>query len=94
LPPETKYHTAHPGGVGAIAPIFGVDNDLMQKIAREKFIAREEERYNALIGEYRDHGLVVEAAVDSEGRGGRWLWVPMGKAALERLLQTLVAVEL
>lgn len=94
LPPETKYHTAHPGGPGAIAPIFGVDNDIMAKIAREKFIAREEERYNALIGEYRDHGLVVEAAVDGEGRGGRWLWVPMGKAALERLLQTLVAVEL
>ena len=94
LPSETKYHTAHPGGAGAVAPVFGVDNDIMAKIAREKFIAREEERYNALIGEYRDHGLVVEAGIDSEGRGGRWLWVPMGKAALERLLQTLVAVEL
>ena len=94
LPSETKYHTAHPGGTGAVAPVFGVDNDIMAKIAREKFIAREEERYNALIGEYRDHGLVVEAGIDSEGRGGRWLWVPMGKAALERLLQTLVAVEL
>lgn len=94
LPSETKYHTAHPGGAGAVSPIFGVDNDILQKIAREKFIAREEERYNALIGEYRDHGLVVEAAIDGEGRGGRWVWVPMGKAALERLLQSMDAVEL
>lgn len=94
LPSETKYHTAHAGGAGAIAPVFGVDNDILQKIAREKFIAREEERYNALIGEYRDHGLVVEAAVDSEARGGRWVWIPMGKAALERLLLGLDGVEL
>lgn len=93
LPSEAKYHTAHPGGQGAVAPIFGVDNDILAKIAREKFIAREEERYNALIGEYRDHGLVVEAVTDAEGRGGKWVWVPMGKAGLERLLQGLAAVE-
>jgi len=93
LPVDPKYHTAHPGGPGAIAPIFGVDNDILQKIAREKFIAREEERYNALIGEYRDHGLVVEAAVDAEGRGGKWVWIPMGKAGLERLLLGLDTVE-
>jgi origin recognition complex subunit 2 len=93
LPSEAKYHTAHPGGQGAIAPIFGVDNDILAKIAREKFIAREEERYNALIGEYRDHGLVVEAVTDAEGRGGRWVWVPMGKAGMERLLQGLATVE-
>lgn len=93
LPVDPKYHTAHAGGPGATAPIFGVDNDILQKIAREKFIAREEERYNALIGEYRDHGLVVEALVDSEGRGGRWVWVPMGKAGLERLLQGLDTTE-
>jgi origin recognition complex subunit 2 len=93
LPVDPKYHTAHAGGAGAIAPIFGIDNDILQKIAREKFIAREEERYNALIGEYRDHGLVVEATVDGEGRGGRWVWVPMGKAGLERLVQGLDTVE-
>jgi origin recognition complex subunit 2 len=93
LPVDPKYHTAHAGGAGAVAPIFGVDNDILQKIAREKFIAREEERYNALIGEYRDHGLVVEATVDGEGRGGRWVWVPMGKAGLERLVQGLDTVE-
>jgi origin recognition complex subunit 2 len=93
LPVDPKYHTAHAGGPGAVAPIFGVDNDILQKIAREKFIAREEERYNALIGEYRDHGLVVEAGIDSEGRGGRWVWVPMGKAGLERIVQGLDAVE-
>jgi origin recognition complex subunit 2 len=93
LPSDAKFHTAYPGGQGAIAPVFGVDNDILAKIAREKFIAREEERYNALIGEYRDHGLVVEANTDSEGRGGRWVWVPMGKAGLERLLQGLSTIE-
>jgi origin recognition complex subunit 2 len=91
LPPEPSSHTAHP--LAATAPVFALDNDIMQRLSREKFIAREEERYNALMGEFKDHGLVVEAPVDQEGRTGRWIWVPLGKAAVERVLDTMSEVD-
>ncbi|WVR03531.1 hypothetical protein IAU60_000523 [Kwoniella sp. DSM 27419] len=91
LPPDAKHHTAY--AATQIAPVFAIDNDIMQAAAKEKFIAREEERYDALIGEFRDHGLVVEAQVDPEGRTGRWIWVPLGKAAVERVLETMQEVE-
>ena len=92
LPGQSSFHTAHPGA--GTAPIFATENDILQTLSREKFIAREEERYNALMGEFRDHGLVVEAAMDGEGRTGRWLWVPLAKSAIERLLQSMGEVEI
>ena len=91
LPPDPSQHNVHPANV--IAPAFATDNDILQTLAREKFIAREKERYNALIGEFRDHGLVVEAGQDAEGRSGRWVWIPLGKGAVERVLQTMSEVE-
>ena len=45
------------------------------------------------MGEFKDHGLVVEAGTDGEGRTGRWVWVPLGKAAIERVMETLEEVE-
>ena len=91
LPPKASLHTAHPGAL--IAPVFAIDNDILQTLSREKFIAREEERFNALMGEFKDHGLVVEAGTDGEGRTGRWVWVPLGKAAVERVLETMGEVD-
>ncbi|WVW81924.1 hypothetical protein I302_103927 [Kwoniella bestiolae CBS 10118] len=91
LPPDAAHHIAYPPN--QVSPVFAVDNDILQSLAKEKFIAREEERYDALIGEYRDHGLVVEAGLDAEGRTGRWVWVPLGKAAIERVLETMKEVE-
>ena len=92
LPPDPKTHTSYVGSM--IAPVFATDNDTLQRLSREKFIAREEERYNALMGEFRDHGLVVEALQDGEGRSGRWIWVPLGKAAVERVLETIKDVSI
>ncbi|WWD22454.1 hypothetical protein CI109_106945 [Kwoniella shandongensis] len=91
LPPSPIHHTAHPAA--QIAPVFAVDNDVLQGMAKDKFVAREPERYESLLGEYRDHGLVVEAGFDGEGRTGRWVWVPLGKAAVERVLETMKEVE-
>lgn len=91
LPPDPATHTAHPAA--PTAPVFAVDNDTLQRLSREKFIAREEERFDALMGEFKDHGLVVQAEVDPEGRTGRWVWVPLGKAAVERVLETMTEVE-
>ncbi|ORX34721.1 origin recognition complex subunit 2-domain-containing protein [Kockovaella imperatae] len=91
LPPEPRFHVAHPAS--QTSPSFAIDNDILQRLAREKFIAREEERYNALMGEFKDHGMVVEAQADAEGRTGRWVWVPLGKAAIERILETMHETE-
>jgi origin recognition complex subunit 2 len=90
LPPNPSGHTAYPAN--PVSPVFGVEDDILQKLARERFIAREEERYNAFMGEFKDHGLVVEALTDIEGRQGKWVWIPLGKAALERVLQEMGAV--
>lgn len=77
----------------------------MNKTAKDKFIATEDERFEAFIGEYKDHGLVAEASVANEvdenhdgtvaeGRKeGRWFWVPLGKAAIERILQSMEDIE-
>lgn len=80
-------------GVGGAAPAYALDVDLVQKAARDKFIAREEERFNALLGEFKDHGLVVTAELDAEGRQGRWAWVPLPRAAIERILEEMKNVE-
>ena len=92
LPSNPIHHSAHPAS--PVAPIFATDNDLLLTSSREKFIAREEERYNALLGEFKDHGLVVEAGMDGESRTGRWVWVPLGKAAVERVLESMIEVEI
>lgn len=80
-------------GVAGAAPPFALDVDLVQKAARDKFIAREEERFNALLTEFKDHGLVVTAELDSEGRQGKWAWVPLPRAAVERILEEMKNVE-
>jgi origin recognition complex subunit 2 len=95
LPFDTSSHAAVPPSTNS-APPFALDIELLQKTARDRFIAREEDRFNALLGEFRDHGLVVVAdlaEVDGEGRQGRWGWVPLGKAAVERILDEMKDVE-
>ncbi|KAK4688882.1 origin recognition complex subunit 2, partial [Tremellales sp. Uapishka_1] len=89
LPPGESIVTAQ----NQVAPVYGIDLDILMGLAKEKFIAREEERFMALMGEFKDHGVVVEAIVDGEGRSGRWVWVPIAKGGLERILQSLKAVE-
>jgi origin recognition complex subunit 2 len=95
LPPESTGHGAVGASSNGVSPAFAVDNDTLLRLSREKFIAREQERFDALMGEFRDHGLVVEGSIsgDGEGRTGRWVWVPLGKAAVERVLETMGDVE-
>jgi origin recognition complex subunit 2 len=91
LPSDTASHTAFPPGVHA--PVYALEDDLLQSLAKAKFIAREEDRYNSQMGEFKDHGLVVGADLDSEGRQGKWVWIPLSKASLERVVETLKDVE-
>jgi origin recognition complex subunit 2 len=75
------------------APSFAMDGDLLQKTAREKMIATQEERFNALIGEFKDHGLAVEFGTQDEGGRGRWTWVPLGRSSLIRLVESMHDVD-
>lgn len=75
------------------APVFAIDSEILQKLAKDKFIAREEERYNAQLTEYRDHNAIVEHSVDSDGNTGRWLWIPLSENVLQRVLTTMEDVD-
>lgn len=91
IPADMKQTAVSQTATGTVpAPIFAMDADILQGLAKDRFIAREEERFNAQLQEYRDHGLIVEGALDSEGRAGRWLWVPLKKEVLIRVIGSIV----
>jgi origin recognition complex subunit 2 len=75
------------------APVFAIDSDILQKLAKDRFIAREEERFNSQLTEYKDHGVIVEHGMDHENRVGRWLWIPLSKEVLTKVLATMEDVE-
>lgn len=62
--------------------------DLLFNFARDNFIATNDTAMRSLLGEFRDHGLVVSAAQGGPG-SGELLWIPMRK---ERLLKILGAL--
>lgn len=93
LPPDAQLSKTSIGANAATAPVFAIDSDILQALAKDKFIAREEERYNTQLMEYKDHGVIIEHTLDSENRAGRWLWIPFGKESLSRILQTMKDVE-
>ena len=93
MPPDAQLLKTSIGANAATAPVFAIDSDILQALAKDKFIAREEERYNTQLMEYKDHGVIIEHTLDSENRTGRWLWIPFGKESLSRILQTLNDVE-
>ena len=58
--------------------------------ARDEFIATNDTALRALLGEFRDHGLVVAAATAGAG-AGEALWIPMRRDALAKLVGELQA---
>ncbi|THH05398.1 hypothetical protein EW145_g4826 [Phellinidium pouzarii] len=56
--------------------------ELLFAAARDEFIATNDTAMRALLGEFRDHGLVVST---SSPDGGDSLWIPLPKVALVRL---------
>ncbi|KAJ9118633.1 hypothetical protein QFC22_003853 [Naganishia vaughanmartiniae] len=93
IPADPRLLKAFPVATAAAAPPFAIDSEILQTLAKDKFIAREEERYNTQLMEYKDHGVIVEHTLDAEGRPGRWLWIPFSKEVLGRILNTLEDVE-
>jgi len=55
--------------------------------ARGGFIATNDTGMRALLGEFRDHGLIV--TVDTNPADGEGLMIPMVKESLNRLVQSI-----
>ncbi|EIN12680.1 origin recognition complex subunit 2 [Punctularia strigosozonata HHB-11173 SS5] len=67
---------------------YAISYDSLFNAARDQFIATSDGALRALLGEFRDHGLVVSANLG--GAGSREvLWIPMRKERLARIITSL-----
>jgi origin recognition complex subunit 2 len=70
---------------------FSISYDALFSRAREEFIATSDVALRALLGEFRDHGLVLSATSAADSGVGKAasevLWIPLGKEALVRVLK-------
>ncbi|KAI0628729.1 origin recognition complex subunit 2-domain-containing protein [Trametes polyzona] len=67
------------------------DYDRLFAAARDNFVAQNDTALRALLGEFRDHGLVVNAAAASGHGGGEALWIPLRREALMKVVADLKA---
>jgi origin recognition complex subunit 2 len=62
--------------------------DVLFNLARDNFIATNDTALRALLGEFRDHRLVVTIGTGAMGTG-ETLWIPLRKERLKKLLDGL-----
>ena len=65
----------------------GIGYDALFNAARDNFIATNDTALRALLGEFRDHGLVVSAQAGAGS--GEILWIPVRKERLSNILQAM-----
>jgi origin recognition complex subunit 2 len=65
-----------------------VPYDTLFNLARDNFVATNDTALRALLGEFRDHGLVVTVGTGVMG-SGEMLWIPLRKERLTKLLDGL-----
>ncbi|KAL0958186.1 hypothetical protein HGRIS_000349 [Hohenbuehelia grisea] len=63
--------------------------DALFNLARDNFVATNDTAMRMLLGEFRDHGLVLSA--QSGSAGGEALWIPLRKERLACVIQSLQA---
>lgn len=73
---------AETGATVASSAHVATSYELLFAAARDEFIATNDTAMRALLGEFRDHGLVVSA---NAADGSEALWIPLPKDALVRL---------
>ena len=73
-----------PAEAGEVA----VPYDTLFNLARDQFVATNDTALRALLGEFRDHGLVVTVGTGAMG-AGEMLWIPLRKERLTKLLDGL-----
>ncbi|KAF9221727.1 origin recognition complex subunit 2, partial [Gyrodon lividus] len=78
----------------ADASHFGLTYHALFALARDHFVATSDTAMRALLGEFRDHGLILASTSGGAGSGGagggETLWIPLRK---ERLVRVLKAIE-
>lgn len=70
-------------GTVVAAQQHGTSNDVLLSAARDDFIAQSNTALKALLGEFKDHGLVISVGTSDSGDV---LWIPLRK---EHLISTL-----
>ena len=68
---------------------FGLGYDALFSLAREHFVATSDTALRALLGEFKDHGLILTGAATGGGGGGDSLWIPLRKERLVRVLKSI-----
>ena len=63
------------------------DYDRLFAVARDNFVATSDTALRALLGEFRDHGLVVTTAA----QGAEVMWIPMRRDELLKVVADLKA---
>ncbi|PPQ70987.1 hypothetical protein CVT24_009943 [Panaeolus cyanescens] len=66
---------------------YGMAYDVLFSSARDNFIATSDTALRSLLGEFRDHSLIVSA--QSTAGSGEILWIPMRKERLANVLRSL-----
>jgi origin recognition complex subunit 2 len=62
--------------------------DMLFNLARDHFVATNDTALRALLGEFKDHGLIVTVGTGVMG-SGETLWIPLRKERLTKLLDGL-----
>jgi origin recognition complex subunit 2 len=65
---------------------FAIGYDMLFTVARDDFIGTNDTALRSLLGEFRDHGLVLGAP---NSAGGENLWIPLRKERLSSVLRSL-----
>ena len=73
-----------PAGAGEAA----IGYDMLFNLARDHFVATNDTALRALLGEFKDHGLIVTVGTGVMG-SGETLWIPLRKERLTKLLNGL-----
>lgn len=72
----------------AEASEVAIGYDMLFNLARDHFVATNDTALRALLGEFKDHGLVVTVGTGALG-SGEMLWIPLRKERLTKLLDGL-----
>ncbi|KIM78550.1 hypothetical protein PILCRDRAFT_824466 [Piloderma croceum F 1598] len=85
---ESMHEASDAGGTNAQQ--YALAYDILFSTARDNFIATNDTAMRSLLGEFRDHGLVLSAAQGGPG-SGEALWIPLRKERLGKILKSLNA---
>jgi origin recognition complex subunit 2 len=83
------------GGTAVVDPTtpaeaseVAIGYDMLFNLARDHFVATNDTALRALLGEFKDHGLIVTVGAGALG-SSETLWIPLRKERLTKLLDEL-----